>query len=147
MEHEYRGYNSNGIQTRVGVVVSPQYNMYVEYHHNRDLVTVCNLDGSLKYNIYGPDWNSQENPGQNYYFGNAVFFKDKIITSYSGKYYNGDFSNPSQLIVFDLNGKYLQTLETDCQIAKFCIDNDNNRIILYMDGEMQFGYLELDGIV
>ena len=53
----------------------------------------------------------------------------------------------TRFLIFDLNGNYLKTLETDYRIVKFCYDKDNNRLIMSLDDEIQFGYLNLDGIL
>ena len=52
---------------------------------------------------------------------------------------------PTKLLLFDIHGGYLSTLETDGDIFHFCTDPDNNRIIIsFYDRENQFAYLDLD---
>jgi hypothetical protein len=46
-----------------------------------------------------------------------------------------------------MEGDYIQTLETGYNISDFCYDKDNNRIIMSLDAEVQFAYLDLDGLV
>ena len=45
------------------------------------------------------------------------------------------------------DGNYLKTLETGCHILHFCYDKEYHRLILYTYDEMQFGYLDLEGII
>lgn len=80
------------------------------------------------------------------HFCNVVIYKDKIIASYSGKNRLTGDSLPSEFIVFDINGNYIQTMETGYKIVGFCLDRQNNRIILHLDDTMQFAYIDLDNI-
>ena len=49
--------------------------------------------------------------------------------------------------IIKLLGNYLKTLETGYQILKLCYDDEHHRLILFSYNEMQFGYLDLEGIV
>ena len=49
--------------------------------------------------------------------------------------------------MFGLNGDYLKTLDVGFQIVSFCYDKDCDRIIMNLDDEIQFGYLDLDKII
>lgn len=51
------------------------------------------------------------------------------------------------LMVFNLNRITLKTLETEYKLSDFCYDEDNNRLILFLNDEIQFAYLDLDGII
>lgn len=51
------------------------------------------------------------------------------------------------LMVFNLNRITLKTLETEYKLSDFCYDEDNNRLILSLNDEIQFAYLDLDGII
>ena len=55
--------------------------------------------------------------------------------------------NPTRFFVFGLNGDYLKTLDVGFQIVSFCYDKDCDRIIMNLDDEIQFGYLDLDKII
>jgi hypothetical protein len=137
---------------RICFAVSMDKEIYVECYLYYDLMTICSLDGELKYNIYGPGWNDRRERTR-YYRYNVAFCKDKIFVLYSGV--NPSFStvdrekrlkHPTKFLVFDLNGDYIKTLETGYQIIYFCYDSENNRIIMTMDDEMQFAYLDLEGL-
>ena len=125
--------------------ISMEHGIYVECYGRHDLMTICSLDGDLKYNIYGPDWDT-ETHGIKYY-GLVEFCNNRIVTLYSGDERftkEGRASMPTKFIIFDLEGNYLKTLETGYQIVKFCYDKDNNRIIMSMDDDIQFGYLDME---
>lgn len=137
---------------RVSFTSSVEHNLYVEAYWYNDLISLCSLDGNLKYNLYGDSW-TNENSNKNRYFRDIAFCGNKIIASYLG----GDrlsqqekqikVNYPTKLILFDLDGNYLVTLETGYPIITFCYDKDNNRIILSLNDELQFGYLDLDNII
>lgn len=133
---------------RVSFAVSLEKGIYVECYNHHDLMTICGLDGNLKCNIYGSKWNSRKTNSVCYY-GDVVFCDDRIVVSNSaGK---DNFAKvelyPTEFLVFDTNGDYLQTLETGYNISNFCYDKDNNRIIMSLDDEIQFAYLDLDGLM
>jgi hypothetical protein len=137
---------------RINFAVSMKKNIYVESHYYIDLLTICNLDGDLKYNIYG-DRIKNKQTNKTLYYNDIEFCNDKIIASYSGgdtftKDENGIKSNyPSKFLIFDIKGNYIKTLEVGYSIVDFCYDKDNNRIIMSLDDEMQFAYLELDDLI
>lgn len=133
---------------RVSFDISIEYGIYVECYMPHDLMTICSIDGKLKYNIYGPNWDT-ETHGKDYY-GPVVFCKDRIVVLYSGeKSFTKDRKSnlPTKFLVFDLEGNYLRTLETGYKIANICYDKDNNRILMNMDDDKQLAYLDLNGLL
>lgn len=129
---------------RVFFDLSMEHGIYVEAYMYHDLMTICSLDGELKYNIYGPNWDTEAH-GKNY-FDNVKFCKDRIVVTYSGE--RGITADrkviySTKFQVFDLEGNYLKTLETEYPIINYCYDEDNHRILMSLNGEMQFAYLDL----
>lgn len=140
---------------RVHFAVSTDHNIYVEGYNHHDLLTIGRLDNEeLKFNIYGKKWND-ENSNRLVFYNKICICGDKIVALYSSgdnnfpKDKEGDIiSNyPSQFLLFDLEGNYIKTLETEYRIITFCYDKDYNRIILNMDNEIQFGYMSMEGII
>lgn len=132
---------------RVSFAASEENDICVECYHHHDLITICNLDGDLKYNIYGPKWNNQKTNKVRFY-GDVVICKNRIITSFSaGRDNFGKDYQPTAFLVFDLEGNYLQTLETGYNISTFCYDKKYNRLIMSLNDDYQFAYLDLDGII
>lgn len=138
---------------RISFAVSMAQGIYVECYSYHDLMTICDLNGDLKYNIYGSNWNNRKSNKISYY-GNVAFCGDKIWVTYSGedtfsKDPNGRIksNNPTMFLVFDINGDYIQTLETGYNITHFCYDKEKNRIIMSLNDEIQFAYLDLDGLI
>lgn len=131
---------------RISFAASPEKNEYVECYTYHDLMSICNFDGSLKYNIYGPAWDKTES-NKIHHYGNVVFCGDKIVASYSGGDNFSDAYNPTMFLVFNSEGDYLKTLDVGYRIVDFCYDKGNHRIIMNLNDEIQFGYLDLNEII
>lgn len=131
---------------RVSFAASVNDKFYVECYTYRDLMTICDLDGNLKYNIYGPHWSTKVT-NRVHYYGNVTICGDKIVALYSGGDNSNDDYYPTKLLVFNKEGDYIKTLDTGYKIIDFCYDRDNNRIIMSLNDEIQFAYLDLDSIV
>lgn len=131
---------------RISYAYSKENEIYVECYNHHDLFTICDLDGNLKYNIYGKKWDKRMS-NETQHFGNVVICNDRIIASYSGKSRLSRDYLPTEFIVFDTNGDYLQTLETGYRIVGFCYDKQKNRIIMHLDDAMQFAYIDLYKII
>ncbi len=138
---------------RVYFDVSPKEKIYVECYQGQNLMTICSINGALKYNIYGGhSWKENQQGRKEYYrqtrfVGNKIFalyLDDLGIINHPG---NGPVENQAtKFLVFDLTGNYLATLETGYHILTFCYDESNNRIILACNDDIQFGYLDLNEI-
>lgn len=66
----------------------------------------------------------------------TVFYTSKSFT-------NGKTNYPTKFAVFDLDGNYLKTLETGYPVIIFYYDKGNNRILMSLNDEMQFTYLDV----
>jgi hypothetical protein len=138
---------------RIVVAASPEHGIYVECYRHHDLMTIGTLDGKLKYNIYGQKWDNKKTNRVAFY-QNVLFCGDKIIASSlsGGDNFPRDKKGvriaafPTQFLVFDLEGNYLQTLETGYMIYSFCYDKENNRLILTLNDDPQVAYLDLDEV-
>jgi hypothetical protein len=137
---------------RIAFTASMKHGIYVECYFHYDLMTICSLDGELKYNIYGRQWHRGETNKVDYY-DKVAFCGDRIFALYSGENaysFTGirEVANqPTKFLVFDITGDYIHTLETGYPINHFHYDLVNNRIIMNLDDEIQFAYLDLDGII
>jgi len=131
---------------RITFTVSPEESVYIECYLYHDLMTICKLNGASCLNIYGPNWDNTHS-NKTVHFGKVIVCKDKIIASYSG---GRNFSNeelPDKLIVFKLNGDYIKTLDIGYRINDFCYDSNNNKLIFIFNDIIQFGFLNLQGLV
>jgi hypothetical protein len=140
-------------EKRIQPAVSREHGIYVECYTDHDLMSICSLDGELKYNVYGPQWDP-EYSDRIHYYSHTVFCGDKILALYSGRNsFIQDpvkgvvFNWPTQFLVFDLEGNCLKTLETGYKVRRFCYDKENNRILMSLDDDIQFAYLDLDGVI
>lgn len=123
---------------------SIKQNLFVEYHGRADLISIFDGDFKLLHNVYGPDWNDGDDKRLNFF--PAVICNNYIIAAYEGSLYR-EMKLPTKLHVFKLNGDYIKTLETGRRIHFMSADEDNNRLFLSFDDEIQFGYLDLKGIL
>ncbi len=131
--------------------LSVKNNFYVNCYGYCDLVTICDLDGNLKYNVYGPDGLTNKNNKKSYFFGVNVMGKN-IIASYIGdegiifnKFERPEGNLPSKFLIFDKDGNYKETIETGSKLTFFCVDEENSRVIAYFaDRENPLGYFNLE---
>lgn len=128
---------------RIDFAVSVEKGLYAEVYHHHDLITIGNMDGTLRYNIYGPRWDAATSNAYLYY-GKPLFCGDRIIVAYSGEANDSEGCEPTNFMVFDLEGNYLQTWKTGYRLSDFCYDAENNRLILALDEAVQFACLDLD---
>lgn len=126
-------------------------NIYIKCYSYSDLITICNLNGTLKYNIYGPNWKKNKN-NKKTFFSELRIYNNCIIAPYLGdnRFTLDEFKRPkanypTKFLVFDTEGNYKQTIETEHKITKWCVDEDNKRIIAYFeDRDVEFGYFNID---
>lgn len=131
---------------RVMLAVSAADDLIVECYLYHDLITIYNLQGNLKYNIYGECWDNRVS-NKIHYFDRVEIYKDKIIVGYSGGDNMTDAYFLTVFIIFDLEGNYVKTLDVGYKIQDFCIDKDNHRIIMALADEIQFAYLDLQQLI
>jgi hypothetical protein len=136
-------------KTYASFTLSIKHNLYVECHTRCDLMTICDLGGNLRFNIYGPGWYGS-NQDKNSFFFEVHMFGNNIISSYIGSLglvQQGNITRgaaPSRFIVFDLEGNYLKTIDTGYEFEQFCIDEDNKRIIAYfINRDEALGYFDI----
>lgn len=85
------------------------------------------------YNVYGPEGVKNDGNKKSYYFGIEIA-DGKIFASYindlavvnDGTRLKGNI--PSKLLIFNTQGDYLFTIETEDKFSYFCVDEDNNRM-------------------
>lgn len=131
---------------RVCMAVSEKNGIYVECYMHHDLLSICSLDGELKHNVYfTKNWDTKTS-NRIGYFKDVAFCKDKIVASYMKRDYFNE-GEPTAFLVFDLEGNYLMTIETGYEICDFCYDKENDRIVMRLNNDIQFAYLDLDGVI
>ncbi len=140
--HEQR--ETKGRQKRrTAGYASVENGIIVEAFQRDDLLTISNLEGETKYNIMGPKWGDDN---QTLFYSKVAVYGDRIIVGYSGMQHgdNGAYQ-PKKLMIFDLKGNYIRTLDVGLLINEYCIDKENNRVVLSVDdAEMQIVYFDLD---
>ncbi len=152
-EFGYEHPKAIGKKSRSFFKLSTKGDFYVSCYVHCDLMTICDVEGNLKYNIYGPGWLNNEKNRIDYYSG-VDLLNNHIIASYLGAIgVIRDESNrpqvvyPTKFLVFDKDGNYKATIETEHKILFFCADEKNNRVICYFDDRKNpLGYFDFPEI-
>lgn len=126
--------------------VSLEHNLIVDCYAHNDLMTIHDLEGNLKYNIYGSDWDDRTSNDMIYY-GDVVICSDRILVAYAGGRNWEDEGYPNCFQVYDFDGNYLKTLNIGRKICNFCYDHELNRLIMVLNDDVQFAYIDLDGLI
>lgn len=126
---------------RSKIAVSMDKKMLVEAYYNYDLMNISDLDGNIQCYIYGPDWTTQGLQT----FGDVMITPNHILVEYSGEEWATAKSR--KIHVFDLKGNYQKTLDIGYAITSCCYDVTHHRLFMIFDDEIQFGYLDLEGLV
>ena len=131
---------------RFNFTASVDDGVIVEANSRYDLVTILDLEGNLKCNIHGPNWDSDGDRKQ--HFGRVFVYKNYIISCYDGSMWS-DAAKFKKCHVFDLDGNYIKTLNIGFGFNYFTLDKINHRLIFCFDDIDidQIGYLDLDGII
>lgn len=142
-----KGYdNPLARKKRFAFCASEELGLYVSCYSRYDLMTICNLDGSLKYNVYGPNWN-EDITNTCHYSIQVCFVKDKIFAAYSGADHRSREFHPNQIHIYNTDGEYLKTIKIGYHTTGYCYDKKNHRLIFIFNDDIQFGYLDLEGII
>ena len=128
-------------QKRTKIDVSMEKNMMVEASYQYDLMNISDLDGNVQCYIYGPDWGTKGLKT----FGDVMITPNHILATYSGnKWANAE---KHKIHVFDLKGNYQQTLDIGYKMRQCTYDKAHHRLFMVFNDEIQFGYLDLKGIL
>lgn len=128
-------------QKRSAIDVSMEKKMMVEVYYQYDLMNISDLDGHIQCYIYGPDWTTKGLMT----FGDVMIAPNHILAVYSGGGWGKGKSY--KIHVFDLKGNYEKTLEVGYHIRHCVYDKEYYRLFMVFDDEIQFGYLDLEGII
>lgn len=126
---------------RATFIASREKDLIIECYSHHDLMTICDFQGRLKYNIYGSRWDNRMS-NRIHYYDKVVIYKDKIIAAYSGGD-NMTAYEPTCFLIFDLEGNYIKTIDIGYRFQDFCIDEENNRIVMAMNDNLQFAYWDI----
>ena len=109
-----------------------------------DLLTLLDDELNLKCYVKGPKWNEKRD--NLHHFGAVAIYGDYILALYDGTLWN-EANSPRICHVFDLEGNYVKTLDFDYNVHTISIDEEKARMYVSMDDVIQFGYLDLKGIL
>lgn len=129
------------VRKRVSIAVNEEKGIFVECYHHHDLMTICSLDGDLRCNIYGVNWNSRNTNATDYYSG-VEFCGDKIVAAHLQRDHT-DGGYPTAFLVFDCDGNYVRTLDVGRQIITYTYDPLYRRMYVVMDDQILFGTIDM----
>lgn len=129
-------------EKRIIYDVSTELNTLVECNRRYDLITLYDLDGALKCNIYGPNWDEKDSRTE--HFSEVAICEDKIFAAYDGSNWSDRTQAATIIHLFSIDGDYLKTLNIGRKIIHFCYDKENKRLIMNLDSEYQFAYLDVE---
>lgn len=129
---------------------SIEHEFYVNAYYYYDFISICNRDGTLRKNIYGPDRTENKNFIKTYYTevdiaGShiiAAYLGDRGIVEDEDGIQKGAL--PEKWLVFDQFGEYKFGMRSGHKIYSFCVDEENDRVITFFDDrEPALAYFEL----
>lgn len=129
---------------RVVSSYSKEYKVLVECSRSYDQINIFDKDLNLMHRIHGPNWH--EKVDYIYHFNWVLFYKNYILASYDGTKFEEN-NRPTIVHVFDLEGNYIKTLDIGYKIWRMSTDEENARLYFTFDDVIQFGYLDLKGIL
>lgn len=130
---------------RIHVAVSLPNKTYVEANNRYDLISYFNLEGLLKWNVYGPNWDKRGDYKQ--HFTGVFAYHDYLIASYNGSLWENHQAPTTLCVIFDMQGNYVKTLDIGYSIARMMIDEQYDRLLFCLDDAMQFAYLDLKEVL
>lgn len=134
---------------RIQYAVSSKDDLIAVSYDHHDLLATYDLQGNLRHYVYGPNWDNATSNMMIYYYGSIIICNDRIVVGYSGE--RSPDTGPiyiTHLLVYDLDGNYIKTLNVGYNIGVFCYDMECNRIIMALnDADIQFAYLDLEGLL
>ena len=121
--------------------VSVDRGIIAEVYIDNDLMNISDLDGNVLCYIYGPDWGKQGLET----FGDVMITPNHILSTYSGGTWGR--GRTEKIHVFDLKGNYQKTLNVGYHMLDCNYDTTHHRLYMVFDDEIQFGYLDLKGLI
>lgn len=128
---------------RYDLAASLKNDLIVEAHWYKNRIVLRSFNGEVKCRIEGNTKNNTD------YYRKPLIVGDKILVFYLGYNRNESLKNrylPAKIIVLDINGNYIETLDSNYAFNYWCYDEDNHRLIFNINDEIQFGYLDLDNL-
>ncbi|MCQ2975181.1 MAG: TolB-like 6-bladed beta-propeller domain-containing protein [Bacteroidales bacterium] len=126
----------------ISLAVSRSNKIFAKCYENLDLIRLYDFEGNLLKNIYGPNRNEHDFVNYNL----SLFTKDYLFALFIGERIEKNI-NITKIQVFDINGNYLATLDLKYKIRDFCYDEYTNRLFIFFDDEIQFGYINIDELM
>lgn len=133
-------------RARFALTLSLEKNRIYAADFNQDVISIYSLEGKLLRRIFGPDYTGRVMEKYSA-FSKPHICGNHLIVRYSGhKPETANKTISKYLIVTDLDGNYIKTLDLDFTVHTIAYHAKTNRLYLSTDGEPQFCYLNLDDL-
>lgn len=130
--------------------VSQDHELIAAGDYGRDRLSLYDIDGTPIKHILSSDYNSKKD---RIAYSNIEITDQYIFAVYSGDRVEAgtmakdvDFLG-KKIIVFDLQGNYIVTLNAETQIRSIKYHSPSKRIYLALEGDMQIGWINLEEIL
>jgi len=134
-----------GLKSLFGISVADR--IIAEGATNNDILNIYDFNGRLLHEIKGPDYEPQVVKGK-VFFREIKVIPDYILAAYSGRASGENAYSADRIHVYNHDGSYVKTLIIGKDITDMAYDNTSNRLFcIFNDENIQFGYIELDGIL
>ena len=130
-----------GEGNRSSVAVSPDGKTIVEACRTQDLIVVYDAAGNPVKEIKGKKYDPVADQSMSFFSGAAVTDRH-ILVAYCGKKVNEGFYG-DRIMVFDLDGNYIATLDPDIEIRKMAYSPTTDNLYISTPDSIQFGILPL----
>ena len=121
----------------------PDKDELIEFSIEFDRIRFFDFNGNLKRMVYGPDYKDYQKKAS-YYESTPTIVGDNIYIVYAN---GGDFRDPDvghQIIVMDLEGNYIKSIDVGIRINAITYHPETRRMYVATWDEPQFGYFEID---
>lgn len=131
-----------GEGNRSSVSVSPDGKTIVEACRTQDLIVVYDAEGNPVMEIKGDAYEPEADKSMSFFTGSAVT-GSHILAAYSGRKAKDGFYG-DRILVFDLDGNYVKTLNLGIEIRKMAYSPTTDNLYVSTPDSIQFGILPLD---
>jgi hypothetical protein len=140
-----------GYASRFYFNFSQKHNLLVKAYSVKDQISFCDMHGKLKFIVKGNLYDKNKKKNKYDFYSKSIQIVDDVVYAlYSGREgYEYDENKrlvgtyPRKILMFDVNGKYMKTINFNIDMKRFLIDKKYNRVIITTPNfDSQIGYFD-----
>ena len=133
-----------GLKSLFGIYVPD--GIIAEGATNNDILNIYNFQGELLHEIHGPDYETQV-ANEKVFFRQVRITSNYILAAYSGRDGKNAYS-ADRIRIYNHDGSYVKTLIIGKEVSDMNYDKNMNRLFcVFNDEDIQFGYIDLSGVI